>query len=434
MNEDASEKKVEKEVIITAASSIQQGLTISNDKNNSIKEILVTIPKAELKETKALTSLSEVNLEKDELSSQKDILDLTKSEKIKINNKKTKEKIKDAQLIKLDILKKLSSGTGLREGIDNIVSGGMGALILVENSNSSNIFQGGFKINCKFSSKKLFELAKMDGAIILSEDFKKILYANTLLTPNKTITTSETGTRHQAAERSAKQTGGIVIAVSQRIGKITIYFGNSKYVLQNSEDLLRRATETMQILEKQREVFDELIINLNLLEINNMVSVADVCAILERLEMIRKMANIINEYIVELGKEGIILRMRMRELTKGIDKTQDLILKDYFSRPAKVRQFFDSLAFDGLLDLDNIAKALFKNPIESSIIPKGYRILSKTHFPKEKIDAIVKHFGNLDRIFGASRESLGRILKSNPELFLKELQNIREHILVGKKI
>lgn len=354
------------------------------------------------------------------------VIDLTKG--------KLKDSIKESQVSKLDILKKLSSGTSLREGLDNIVNGGMGALIVVSNANTESIFQGGFKINCKFTSKRLMELAKMDGAIILSDDFKKILYSNTLLTPNKNLTTSETGTRHQAAERTAKQTGTMVIAVSERIGKITIYYGNSKYVLQDTEELLRRATETMQILEKQREVFDELILNINLLELNNMVSVGDVCSVLERLEMIRKMSNIINEYIIELGKDGIILRMRMREIIKGIEKTEDLIMKDYFLKPLKARQFFEDLSFDGLLDLENIANFLFGCSLEKSIVPKGYRLLSKTHLIREEIDSLIKHFKNLDGIFSADKEFIRRIIKDNPDKLQKELNNLREHIVVGKKI
>jgi diadenylate cyclase len=400
------------------------------------RSVVVTVPKTETVisgpiSPKTETVMSDtVNLKPD----RNIVIDLTNQSVLRTSKKRIKDKQKELLLNKLDILKKLSSGTGLREGIDNIVSGGMGAIVLVENCNSSNVFQGGFKINTKLTSKRLMELAKMDGAIILSEDYKKILFANTLLTPNKTIPTYETGTRHQAAERTAKQTGSVVIAVSQRIGKITTYFGNSKYVLQNTEVLLRRATETMQILEKQREVFDDLMNNLNLLEINNMASVADVCAILERLEMIRKMSNIINEYIIELGKEGMILRMRMRELTKGIDKTQDLILKDYFSRTNKVRQFFEGLAFEGLLDLDNIASVLFSKSLDTGVIPKGYRILSKIKLTKEQTETIIRHFKNLEGVFGASKESIGRAIKANPEPFLKELHNLREHILVGKSI
>jgi diadenylate cyclase len=417
---------MQKEVIIEVKRI--ENITNSNDDSGGI---VINTPQVEVFEGKNPDFVS-FNMEKQK-KNEEGVIDLTKG--IKSDKEKSKECFKDLQLSKLEILKKLSSGTGLREGLDNIVSGDMGAIIVVSNSNTENIFQGGFKINCKFTSKRLMELAKMDGAIILSEDFKKILYANTLLTPNKSLTTNETGTRHQAAERTAKQTGTMVIAVSERIGKITSYYGNSKYVLQNTDELLRRATETMQILEKQREVFDELLVNMNLLEINNMVSVNDVCSILERrLEMIRKMSNIINEYIIELGKDGIILRMRMREITKGIDKTEDLIMKDYFLKPLKARQFFDSLSFDGLLDLEKIGYVLFNKSLEIAVIPRGYRILSKTHLSKDEIDGLIKHFKNLDRIFGADKEIIGRIIKDNPDKLQKELNNLREHIIVGKKI
>lgn len=352
--------------------------------------------------------------------------------------KKSKNKLlsskKEKQLMKLEILKRISSGTGLREGLNDIVKSGKGAIILIMNMNSSNIFQGGFKINAKFTSKRLTELAKMDGAIVLSEDYKKILYANTLLTPNKSLSTTETGTRHQAAERTAKQTHGLVIAVSERKGIITIYYNNWRYVLQNTEELMRRTTETMQILEKQREVFDELVTNLNLLEFNNLVSVADVCSILERLEMIKKMADIINEYILELGKDGIIMRMRMREIMIGIDKKYEYIVKDYLTRPAKVRLFFDNLSFEALLDLENIAQTLFNKSLETPIIPKGYRMLSKTSLSSSDSDNIIKHFNNLSSIISADEEMLRKVIKGNVKSFQQELSTLREHILVGKKI
>jgi len=421
-------QSVQKEMVIEVSNpeSFNRLGTIDNKSiQNNSNGVIITNPKVETIEGKN-PEFTKTKLRIKNKINELGVIDLTKT--------KSKEGVRECSISKLDILKKLSSGTGLREGLDNVVNGGMGAIILVSNINTESIFQGGFKINCKFTSKRLMELAKMDGAIILSEDFKKILCANTLLTPNKNLTTNETGTRHQAAERTAKQTGAIVIAVSERIGKITIYYGNSKFVLQNTEELLRRATETMQILEKQREVFDELILNINLLELNNMVSVSDVCSVLERLEMIRKMSNIINEYIIELGKDGIILRMRMREITKGVEKTEDLIMKDYFVKPLKARQFFDGLSFDGLLDLENIGFVLFDKSLETNIIPKGYRLLSKTHLSREEIDSLVKHFKNLDGVFGANKEIIRKIIKDNPDKLQKELMNLREHIVVGKKI
>lgn len=340
----------------------------------------------------------------------------------------------EKQLSKLDILKKLSPGSGLREGLDDILNGGMGALIVVSNSNSSNIFEGGFKVNCKFTPKRLAELAKMDGAIIVSHDFKKILFANTLLVPDRSFDTSETGTRHQAAERTAKQIKGLVIAVSERRKVITAYYANARYVLQNTEDLLRRATETLRILEKQREVFDELLTNLNILEVTNLVSIADISTILQRIEMIRKMADIINEYIVELGKDGIIVRMRMREVAKGIEKEKDLIIMDYIANPEKVRNFFDNLSFEGLLDSENIARLLFGEPSEIRITPKGWRILSKTSLSDNEINNLITNFKNFDGIINADTEELKNILKSFTESFQSEIVKLKEQIMVGRKI
>jgi diadenylate cyclase len=353
-------------------------------------------------------------------------------------NNKPKSKIQDIkrekQVLKLEILKKFSSGTGLREGLNDIVNGNKGALIVISNENSGNLFKGGFKVNCKFTSKRLAELAKMDGGIILSEDFKKILYANTLLVPNPDLSSIETGTRHQAAERTAKQIQGLVIAVSERRGEITIYYGNSRYVLQHTEDLLRRATETLQILEKQKEVFTELLINLNVLEVTNLVSVSDVCSILQRLEMIKKMSEIINEYIVELGKEGIILRMRMRELVKGMDKKQESILKDYVSKPAKAEQFLEDLNFEELLNLETIARILFGSSLESIISPRGYRILSKSGLSKDEIENLIRYFKNLEGIFNADEKILEKLLGENTEKFKEEISSLREQIMVGKRV
>lgn len=342
--------------------------------------------------------------------------------------------LEEKPLTKLDILKKLSSGTSLRESLNDIVSANSGALILINNPRAPTIFQGGFRVDCKFTAKRMAELAKMDGAIVLSEDFKKILYANTLLIPDPNITSYETGTRHQAAERTANQINGLTIAVSERKKQITIYYGNSKYILQHTEALLRRATETLQILEKQREIFNELLINLNVLEMTSLVSVSDVCKILQRIEMIKKMASIINEYILELGKNGSIVRMRLRELTRGIEKEQQFILKDYLQRPIRAKTFFDNLNFEELLDLERISHILFKIPSDKEIPPKGHRILNKTSLTNNEIDNLIKNLNNLYTILEADEEILISLLKNNFEIFKKQITHLREQIMVGKKI
>jgi diadenylate cyclase len=337
-------------------------------------------------------------------------------------------------ITKLDILRKISSGSELREGIDSIVSSEMGALIVISNVQTNNIFQGGFKVDCKFSSKRLFELAKMDGAIILAEDYGKILYANTLLVPDSGLVSFETGIRHQAAERAAKQTGGLIIAVSQRRKEITAYYGNHKYVLQPVEVLIRRATETLQILEKHKEVFSELLVNLNVLELTNLVSVADVCRVLQRIEMIRKMAEIVNEYIIELGTEGIILRMRLREIIRGVEKEGILIMKDYVSEASKARDFFNNLNLEAILDSENIARKLFYSPLDQGIMPKGYRILGKTALIGEEIKKLIIEFKNLDELINASDERLFGFLGGRADFLKKEILKLKEQIMIGNRV
>ena len=336
-------------------------------------------------------------------------------------------------LTKLDIFKKISSGTALREGLNDIVSSSKGALIVISNPQVNNVFQGGFRVDCKFTSKRLAELAKMDGAIILSKDFKKILYANTLLIPDTRINSIETGTRHQAAERTSKQIHALTIAVSERKGEISIYYGDSKYTLQHTEDLLRRATETLQILEKQRDIFNELLLNMNVLEMTNLVSIVDVARILQRIEMVRKMANIINEYIVELGKDGIIVRIRLREIIRGVENEEEMIIKDYITG-TRAKQFFNNLNFEELLDLENIAVILFKKSMDNSIVPKGYRMLGKTSLPKSEVDKLIRNFGNFDKIINSEDAQLQRVLGEHASNFKKEIEHLREQVMVGRRV
>ena len=108
-----------------------------------------------------------------------------------------------------EILKLIAPGTPIRNGLENILKAKTGALIAVggDNKDVLDLVDGGFKIDVEYSSSKLYELAKMDGAIVLSSDFKRILYANAQLIPSSDIPTSETGTRHRTAERTAPPSG-----------------------------------------------------------------------------------------------------------------------------------------------------------------------------------------------------------------------------------
>lgn len=349
--------------------------------------------------------------------------------------KEMKEKFEEKKL--LDILKILSPGTSIRTALDDILRARMGALIAVEKEGLLNIVEGGFKINCKFTPQKFVELAKMDGAIILSEDLKKILYANTLLTPDIKIPTKETGTRHKAAERTAKQAGTIVIAVSERKNKITLYFKDDNYFLEETSEILRRAAETLQILEKQKDIFDDLFSHLNVLEITNLTTMGDVCNVLQTLEMIRRISENVKKYLVELGKEGIIVSMRLKELTRNLNKERENIIKDYFGQKyPKIDEILRTMNFDFLIETSNVLRVLFGELHDNAISSKGRRILNKTNLLEKDIKILLKNFKTLDDIFNLDKESLKPLFKSEDfiDSLLSEIKNLKEKILMGKKI
>jgi len=358
--------------------------------------------------------------------------------KLVIQEKKLETgKITEKEVDLIEILKILSPGTSMRTALDDMMRARIGTLIVVDKEGLSNIIEEGFRVNCKFSSQRLVELAKMDGAIILSKDLKKILYANTLLFPDIRILTKETGTRHKAAERTAKQIKTIVIAVSERKNKITVYCGDIKYELEKSSEVLRRAAETLQILEKQKEIFNDLMINLNILEINNLVTITDVCNVLQRTEIIKRISDIVKRYLVELGKEGIIVSMRLKELTKNLNKNREMILKDYFkSKYSKADTILKTMNFDFLLETSNLPRILFGEIHDKPISPRGIRILNKTNLFEKDIKSLINNFNTLDKIFDADKNFLIKIFKKKElvDFLIKELKELREKIISGREI
>ncbi len=337
----------------------------------------------------------------------------------------------------LDVLKMFAPGTAIRTALDDILRASLGALIVVDKEGLSGIVEGGFRVNCRFSAQRLVELAKMDGAIVISSDLKKILYANTLLTPSAKILTKETGTRHKAAERTAKQFSTIVIAVSERKNKITLYFGQEGYFLERTSEILRRAAETLQILEKQKEIFNDLISHLNVLEITNLTTTRDVCSVLQTMENLRRISENVRRYLIELGKEGIIVSMRLKELTRNIGKERELILKDYFGQKyAKADELLKNINFDFLLETSNIARILFGEIHDKPVSPKGLRILSKTDMLEKDIKILLDTFGGLDKVFDLDKESLSGTFKNEKliESIIRDIKNLKEKILVGKSL
>lgn len=312
-------------------------------------------------------------------------------------------------------LKMISPGTELRQGLNNVLKAKTGGLIVIANSEEiMKVVDGGFNINAEYSPAYLYELAKMDGAIVLSADMKRILVANAQLIPDYSIDTSETGTRHRTAERVAKQTGAIVIAISQRRNVISVYRGDQKYVVEDISKIFTKANQALQTLEKYKMVLDQAIMSLNALEFNDLVTIYDVALVMQKMEMVMRVTNIIEKYVIELGDEGTLVSMQLEELIGTTKEDRKLIFKDYSKGEEDIKDFrkrAKNLTSDELIDLIYMAKLLgysgFSENMDMPIRPRGYRVLSKIHrLPSTIIDNLVNYFDGFQDILDASIEDL----------------------------
>ena len=318
-----------------------------------------------------------------------------------------------------EILKLIAPGTPIRDGLENILRARTGALLLITDNNDvlKQVVDGGFTINEEYSSSKLYELAKMDGAIVLSGDLKKILYANAQLIPSHEISTLETGTRHRTAERTAKQTGELVISISQRRSIITVFKGNDRYILEDTDVVLNKANQAIQTLEKYKKVFDNKLSILNEYEFNDIVTLENVIVAIQRAEMVMKIVEEIQRQIYELGDDGRLVKMQLDELIGGLEKEEELIIKDYIvptrkrRTPQKVLENLEELSYEDLSKEAVIAKLLgyenFDNYDEVAVYTKGYRILNKIpRMPSNIVENLVDSFKSFQHILTADTDSL----------------------------
>jgi diadenylate cyclase len=325
------------------------------------------------------------------------------------------------------LLRIASPGTNFRAGLDGALRIGKGALIVVENEKVLPMLDGGFRVNCKFTPQKLTELTKMDGAIVLSRDLKKILFVNVLLTPDSKIKTNETGTRHKAAERAAKQAGTLVIAISERKNEITMFYKNLRYPLRNTDELLRKASTYVQLLEKQRELFDYHTSKLNSSELHNYPSVNLAINVLQKGKLILKIAEELKKYIFELGSESTILKMRVREITFGVDKEINMVMKDYTNLDLKrSKEMIDQLSYDDILDGENILKILAQDSMKSSTPVKGWRLLSKTSLSDAEVASILKDKSSLGEVIYSNIKAYSNIIgDEKARIFKEEIERIK---------
>ncbi|QST00162.1 DNA integrity scanning protein DisA [Pontibacillus sp. ALD_SL1] len=317
-----------------------------------------------------------------------------------------------------DILKFVAPGTPLREGIDNVLRANTGGLIVLGyNDKVQQLVDGGFHIQSSFTPAHLYELAKMDGALILNEKASEILFANAQLIPDPSISSTETGMRHRTAERVAKQTGELVIAISQRRNVITLYKSNLKYSLKDIGVILTKANQAMQTLEKYKNVLDQGVTNLGALEFEEMVTFSEVLQVIHRIEMVLRIKNEILGYVNELGTEGRLIQLQLTELVSNIENEARLLLKDYSKygdyEPHYILKKLQEVTNTELMEDAKILKLLgypSNTKVDDPVTPRGYRILDKIpRLPFLIVESMVEEFGTLNDVVKASAKELVKV-------------------------
>ncbi|WP_425546029.1 DNA integrity scanning diadenylate cyclase DisA [Aeromicrobium halocynthiae] len=311
----------------------------------------------------------------------------------------------------------VAPGTRLREGLERILRGRTGALIVVgQDSVVEQISSGGFDLDVPFTATGLRELAKMDGAIVLDASITRILKAGVHLMPDPSIVTEETGTRHRTADRVARQTGLPVISVSASMHLIALYLDEQRHVLEEAAAVIGRANQAIATLERYRHRLDEVTEALSALEIEDLVTVRDVAAVAQRLEMVRRIAGEIETYVLELGSDGRLLALQLEELIGGVGSERELLVRDYMPtgrRRRSVESVLDELAeidSPALVELGVVAQALrigTDASLDAPLAPRGYRLLSRIpRLPGTVVDRLIEHFGSLQKLLGASIDDL----------------------------
>lgn len=322
-----------------------------------------------------------------------------------------------------DVLAMVAPGTPLRDGLERILRGRTGALIVLGSDRSvEQLANGGFALSIAFSATRLRELSKMDGAIILDATASTILGAAVQLMPDATLPTEETGTRHRTADRVSRQTGHPVISVSKSMNTVAVYVGGRRHVLEDSAEVLSRANQALATLERYRNRLDEVSGSLSALEIEDVATVREVCLVAQRVEMVRRINLEVADYAIELGVQGRLLSLQLAELVAGVDRERVLLVRDYLV-PARSRkrrgldqalEELDALSEAELLDMSRIAAALgFSGQpegLDQTVSPRGYRLMSRVpRVPEVITERIVAHFGSLQRLLAATIEDLQQV-------------------------
>jgi diadenylate cyclase len=334
----------------------------------------------------------------------------------------------------------------VREGLDNIVQGHTGALICIgESEELSFLLSGGVKLEVDYTPAMLYQLAKMDGAILLASNGTKIVWANVQLMPDPTILSLETGTRHRTAERVSKQTDALVIAISASRSVVSLYLDGAKYILEDIPVVLAKANQALATLDKYRTRLDQVSTRLTALEFEGGATLHDVLTVLQRSELVTRMAVEIERYIVELGTEGRLIEMQLEETMVGVATDKSALIRDYSVQDseqnlATVLQSLSRLPHEDVLDFGRLAELLGYdrklNTLDFPVGPRGYRVLGRIpRIPKLVVQKIIHELGGLEEVLSASDgylEAVDGVGPTRAKDIREGLRRLREVDLVDR--
>jgi len=318
---------------------------------------------------------------------------------------------------RLEILEKTAPGTPLRQAIDLVVQLGKGGLIVVaEREVISPLVVAGFELNTPFTPQAVAELSMMDRAVVVDPGLRTILYANAHLAPDPSIPSFETGTRHRAAEQTARQLGCPVIAISEERRRTTIYLGDWKHELQDPMTLLSQASQALLILDRYRAELNELLTELGPLEFERRVFPYHVALIIQKIVQMLELEEELKRIFLELGTYRELPQRQLRGLMRGVREELELIVLDFQKdqeRPVEeVIQGILKMSVEDRLSPEAVLKHLGfdEDDLEKPLSSRGYRLLHKIpRLPMPVIERLVREFGSVDQIERQGRRQLQRI-------------------------
>ena len=352
---------------------------------------------------------------------------------------------RDSEL--LAAIARVAPGTDLRQGIDDIIRSRSGALIVIgEPADLEFMFSGGMRLDLPFTPQLLYELAKMDGAIIVDTELKTLANANVQLMPDPAIPSVETGTRHRTAERVAKQTGALVISISQQRETVTLFMGERRYQLDTIAAVLAKTNQAVATVETYRQRLEQVLTRLTALEFQNAVMLDDVLVVLQRTELTTRMAAVVERDYIELGSEGRLIRIQLEELMADVPREKTAVIFDYQAANGEgggvggVLERLGQLSYQELLESEELAEVLgyprSVNPLDYAVTPRGLRVLSQIpRLPENVARRVVADLEGLDAILRASSrelEAVEGVGQARAREIREGLRRLQEHNLVDR--